>query len=156
MKTNEENKQLQFDVVKEIENYNHRATLLIVDRDGENFFIECPDCHSTDLNSMRLISCKKCHTHFTLYFEDGFKDQDVFTDGYPVSDREKVKIIALKGKNDYFKHILYPKYDNDGDLKKLKDKYPEMRIITIYRDLHNGKDAHQHQKYKKYALIPLN
>lgn len=49
--------------------------------------------------------------------------------------------------------ILYGR--NEHRLSELKEKYPNMKVVTLTRDLRGGHDAHGHGKYKKYALIPL-
>ena len=39
----------------------------------------------------------------------------------------------------------------------MKEKYPDMKITTLYRDLQkDGKDGHGHKRYRKYVLIPLD
>ena len=146
---------IQKDIVTEIENYGHHQEILAVDRDGDLFYIECPNCHSTDLNTKSLIACRKCHTFFNIYFEDGFHKYTVFTDFGEINGYDnKIKLIQLKPK-DYFKFKLHGK--NENKLSKLKEKYPDMKVITLYRDLgDDGMDAHRHEKYRKYAIIPLD
>ena len=61
----------KLDNITELEGYGYLQTLWIVNRDGDRYYIECPDCHTTNLNNIRLFGCKSCHTRFTIYGEDG-------------------------------------------------------------------------------------
>jgi nitrate/TMAO reductase-like tetraheme cytochrome c subunit len=131
--------------------------LTIINRDGDNFFVECPNCHSTDLNGQRILSCRSCHTHFQPYYEDGCTTFNVETDHGTISANDVISVIGLKGKDDYFKKILHGRNDYEEKLNKLKEKYPNLKVIRIYRDLQkNGKDSHGHERYRRFALIPLD
>ena len=151
----QEQSKVEVDVVSEIESYGQHQSILTVNRDGDKFYIECPECHSTDLNSKRIISCRSCHTHFSVYLEDGFRSISVLTSfGTIGSYKEAIKLMELKP-GDYFKVNLLGR--NESRLNKIKEKYPDMKVIKLYRDLQkNGKDAHDHAKYKRYAIIPLD
>jgi len=154
---NEESTKQDLDIIKEIEGYGQHQDISVVNRDGDLYYIECPECHSTDLTARRLLTCRDCHTTFNLYFEDGYQRFSVITnfgrvDGY----NGKMKLMELKP-NAYFKTQLLGRNDKATALNEIKKKYPDMKIITLYRDLSkNGKDAHDHAKYKRYALIPLD
>ncbi len=150
---NEEKTIKQFSIKKVLEGYGHHTSIHYVSRDGDKHFIECPECHSTELNVIKIMRCKCCHTSFSLNFEDGFYNQSVITDMGSVSSQEEVKLIALDKDKDYFKHIVHPKFQ-DVDFKK---HFPNSEVLILRRDLQtNGKDAHDHAKYKRYAIIPLD
>ena len=152
-----ENVSSERDVVKEIENYGNTRKLAVINRDGDKYYAECPSCHSTDLNGQRLLSCKSCHTHFQAYYEDGFHFMNVDTDHGSISSSSgEVKVIELEP-DAYFKKILHGRNDYPEHIDKLRVKYPDMKILKIARDLgKDGKDAHGHAKYKRFALIPLD
>ena len=143
-------------IVEEIEGYGNRQDLVVIDRDGDKYFAECPSCHSTDLNGQRLLSCRTCHTHFQPYYEDGVSFYRVDTEHGSISNNEEIKLIELKP-DAYFKKILYGRNDYPERLEELKEKYPNLKVLKIARDLQkDGKDAHGHHNYKRYALIPLD
>jgi len=147
----------EIDVVKEIEGYGQHQHIFTVNRDGDLYYIECPECHSTALTSKRLLGCKSCHTRFSLYFEDGFRSLSVITNSGTVSGSNgKIKLLELKPKA-YFKSQLLGRNDNPKAMSDLKKKYPDLKVIILNKDLQkDGKDAHGHQQYKRYALIPLD
>ena len=142
-------------LVEEIEKYGNQQNLICANRDGDLYFIECPKCHSTDLNTQRLIGCRYCHTRFSLYFEDGMRifhlDNEM---GTASPSNGRIKIIELK-KDDYFSKILLPR--NEKRLNELKEKYPDFKVIILNKDLRkDGKDAHGHHKYESFALVPID
>jgi hypothetical protein len=138
---------------EEIDRYGQHQNIITANRDGDLFYIECPECHSTDLNSNRLICCRNCHTFFSLYFEDGFKVFWTETNNGTIHGYDnKIKLIQLK-KNDVFLKYLMPR--NEHRIEELKKDYPDLKVITLMRDFKDGTDGHKHEKYKKYALIPL-
>ena len=142
------------DIIEEIESYGQHQDIITANRDGDLFYVECPECHSTDLNAKRIIACRKCHTFFSVYFEDGFYRHSVLTEFGSINGYDnKITLLKLKP-NDYFKTVLLPR--NRKTLSRIKEKYPDLEVIVFYRDLHDGKDAHGHQKYRRYALVPLD
>ena len=153
-----EQEQKQHDVVAEIEGYGNQESIVAINRDGDLFFVECPVCHSTDIQSRRILACRSCHEHFMPYYEDGCQTINVDNEFGSVrpNSEGKVCLIELK-KNDYFKKVLLGRNDKPEVLAKIKAKYPEMRVLRLPADLQkNGKDAHGHKSYKRYALIPLD
>jgi len=149
-----ERSQHDVDVIKEIEDYNIPHKIHTVNRDGDKFFITCPECDNMDLTSLTVLGCKRCHTQFTLYFEDGYDtiDFDSASIGNPSYFDNKLKLIELDGKK---RKVLYGR--NNQKIDDIKSKYPNAKIVTLCKDLQkDGKDAHGHGKYKRYALIPLN
>lgn len=137
----------------ELEGYKKEHTLLAADRDGDLYFIECPECHSLDIHTIRLFACRCCHTFFKVYTEDGLRVLTVENDfGSIGSYGNELKLLKLSPEADTHK-ILFGR--NEHRLSELKEKYPKMKVVTLERDLHGGHDAHGHEKYKKYALIPL-
>lgn len=144
------------DIASELESYGQLQDLIIIDRDGDKFYVECPSCHSTELNTMRIVSCKHCHSHFVPYYEDGCSTLKIFTDMGSLGNYDELAVISLE-KDSYFKHILHGRNDKKSCIDKLKEKYPFMKIMRIRKDLgKDGKDAHGHSKYKRFALIPLD
>jgi hypothetical protein len=144
------------DIVAEVKGYRQTQYVHAVNRDGDMHFIECPECHTTNVNSLRLFGCKKCHTRFSLYGEDGFQTYCVESESGTVNPFDKkITLLRLKS-NDWFLKNHLPR--NDGTLDDLKKEFPDMKVIKLYQDLDriSGKDAHGHEKYKRYALIPLN
>lgn len=145
----------QPNIIDELESYGNLQTLWHVNRDGDKHFVECPDCHTTDLNAVRLFGCKKCHTRFTVYAEDGIDSIRVYTQLSAIrSGGEPIKIVG-KEKSTYFQQILYPR--NYNKIEKIKQKWPEANIQIFVPDLRkNGMDAHSHEFYKRFVLLPLN
>lgn len=144
-------------IVEEVEDYSHGERLMIVNRDGDEYYIECPECHSSSLNAQHIFGCKKCFTRFQLYLEDGFSQEMVETEFNGISSglNGEIKVIELKP-DAYFKKILYGRNDYPETIDELREKYPDLKIKTYKRDLRDGNDAHGHGKYKRYALIPLD
>lgn len=143
-------------IVDEVKGYSQTQTVHVVNRDGDLYFIECPECHTTDINAQRIFGCRKCHVRFCVYAEDGISSFCVQTESGTVTPFDKkIKILQLK-KGDYFHKNHLPR--NDGQMSTLKAAFPEMKVITLYRDFQkeSGKDAHGHERYRRYALIPLN
>jgi hypothetical protein len=66
-------------LAEELESYKNRQKIHAADRDGDLYVIECPDCGSTDLNVARFFGCKKCHTRFSVYTEDGLREFELET-----------------------------------------------------------------------------
>ncbi|KKN07042.1 hypothetical protein LCGC14_1071210 [marine sediment metagenome] len=116
-------------------------------RDGDLHYIECPECSCVDLKPKRIMMCKDCGQHFSLYFEDGFKSFDVKKFWHTFDKEKQVKIIHLQS-NDMEWHVPYPRHDIDS--------MEPAEIKILYKDLKNGKDGHGHQRYRKFALIPLD
>jgi len=144
-------------IIEEIESYSHAQTLLAINRDGDKYYVECPSCNSTSLNKNTLLSCKTCHTHFQPYYEDGLISYNVDTESNGINgSMGEIKILEVKP-DAYFKQILLGRNDYPEHLEKLREKYPDMKVIKLSKDLQpDGKDAHGHEKYKRYALIPLD
>lgn len=143
-------------LVEEIEGYGQHQDILTANRDGDLFYIECPTCHSTDLNTKRIVSCRDCHTHFSLYFEDGLKSFPTITQSgaiAPMHGGVEIKLLKLKP-GDYFLTNVLGR--NAAHIDELKTKYPDLKVVKLKRDLHNGTDAHNHQQYKRFVLIPLD
>ena len=143
-------------IAEELEGYGQQQKLIVVDRDGDRFYVECPSCHSTDLNTRRLLSCRSCHTHFQPYYEDGCDTFYVDTDSGTINGYgNEISIVELH-KGAYFKKILHGRNNNQETLDELRKVYPDMKIIRLGRDLRDGKDCHGHSEYKRFALIPLD
>jgi hypothetical protein len=115
-------------------------------RDGDLYYIECPECSCVDLKAKRIMMCRSCGQHFSLYFEDGSRNFDVRQFGSTFSDKE-VKIILLEEKDKEW-HVPFPRHNIES--------MEPVKIKTLYRDLNDGKDGHGHERYRKFALIPLD
>lgn len=150
----EESSRKERTIVEELESYGRTQDLHIVNRDGDQFYIECPECHGTELTTSRTFGCKNCHTQFTLYLEDGYKSLRVLSEIGSVGSYDDVKLINLRG-NDYFNHELYGRNDHPHTIEEIKKTYPDAKVIRIGKDLHDGKDAHGHAEYKKFVIIPV-
>ncbi len=143
-------------LIDEIEGYGQHQSIYAANRDGDLFYIECPSCHSTDLNTKRIMSCRKCHTHFSLYLEDGFQTFPAITQSgsiNPLHGGNEIKLAKLKP-GDYFLTNILGR--NVTRIDELKAKYPDLKIVKLGRDLSNGTDAHGHAEYKRFVLIPLD
>ena len=128
----------------------------MVNRDGDKYYIECPKCHGLELASRRMFSCKGCFTHFELYLEDGYVRKSVDVESGSLNAySDEISYIELEP-DDYFAKVLYGRNDHEKPLKELMEKYPDMKICRIKKDLRNGKDAHGHEKYERFAIIPLD
>ena len=101
------------DIIEELKSYGNLQDLWYVNRDGDKFFIECPECHTTDLNAIRLFGCKSCHTRFHVYGEDGISSTCLYTQMSAARryGKDPITVVSLQ-KNDYFKHILYGRNSN--------------------------------------------
>jgi hypothetical protein len=141
-------------LIDEVEGYKQEHTLQVVNRDGDLYYVECPECHGVDLHTIELFACRSCHTFFKAYTEDGLITFTVENEGGGLGTYgKKVKLLKLLFSHDTYK-ILHGR--NEHRLSELESKYPELQVITLERDLNKiGCDAHGHSKYKKYALIPL-
>ena len=115
-------------IVEEIDGYSESQELMTVNRDGDKFYIECPECHSTDLDKQRIFGCKDCHTRFTVYLEDGFDSIDVDTDFGSLGSYEGIKVVALKGDDSGFGDykVLHGRNQRDGVLEEIRKKYPKI------------------------------
>ena len=143
------------DINEELESYQNDQDLFVVNREGDKYYIECPECHSTNIQSRRFFSCCKCHTHFQAYLEDGFSIHRVLMQGGSINTNEEIKLVYLKP-SDYFCHIIYGRNDRPEIIDKIKAKHPEAKIVKIARDLRRGKDAHGHSRYNRFVMIPLS
>lgn len=142
-------------IVHELENYHYRQTLVTVNRDGDRYYVECPQCHSTDLNTQRITSCRRCHTHFTFHSEDGVANIKVQADFSSISAGGEVTLLQLGGSKDYFYRELLPR--NSKCIDDLRQTYPNLKVTRLHRDLQeDGKDAHSHAPYKRFVLVPLD
>lgn len=143
-------------LVEELENYRNEHVITAANRDGDLFYVECPECGSLDLNIRRFVACRNCHTFFSLYFEDGMKRIDVENDFSSISAHgENLKLISLDSQ-DHVKKILYGR--NKNRLGELKEKYPDAKVMTLYRDFNpkTKMDGHNHHQYRRFAIIPLD
>jgi len=140
-------------LAQELEGYHSVQTLITVNRDGDWFYVECPRCHGTDLHRDWYVACRNCHTFFDLNPEDGLKTIQVANQYGHVSAYEDIKLVKLDPNDDQYK-IIYGR--NKDRLQELKEKYPNLEIRIMERDLRNGKDAHGHSQYHRYAVIPLD
>ena len=116
-------------------------------RDGDLFYIECPDCHCVDLKAKRMMMCRECGQHFSLYFEDGHKSFDIKKLGKTFSGDKEFDIIKLDS-NDWHWYVPYPRHNVES--------MQPAEIKILRRDLNGGEDAHGHERYRRYALIPLD
>ena len=148
---NECNGKERLSISKELEGYKNNTSLHVVNRDGDLFYIECPNCHNTELISRRFFGCKHCMENFSVYCEDGLKYYSINSDFGSLSSGDTIKLIRLK-RNDYFCVPLYGR--NEKRIEELKKEYPDMEIINLYRDLQNdNKDAHSHCEYKRFTIF---
>jgi len=151
--SDENNTQKRVSIIKEVEGYKNNTDLYAVNRDGDLFYIECPNCHNVELIKRTFFGCKHCMENFSVYCEDGLRHYPVNSDFGSLSSRDTIKLIQLKD-NDYFYIPLYGR--NEKRVNGLKGKYPNMKIINLDRDLQNdNRDAHGHCKYKRFAIIRL-
>lgn len=149
-----EGEQRERDLLEELKGYGHESTLWVVNRGGDLYFIECPACHSIEVDKEVLFGCRCCKGYFDVNPEDGFRAIRVLTDLGPVrSYDKKIKLIGLK-QDPYAHQQVYGR--NERKLKELLERCPEAKILIINRDLHAGRDAHGHSRYNRYALIPLD
>ncbi len=122
--------------------------LKCANRDGDLYYINCPDCDCTDLQKISLYMCRTCGTHFDLYHEDGRKE--ILLRDYPYQTERRMLIGTFDKEGDYFEEWfkITPRIESYN--------LPFLRTKTLYKDLQkDGKDGHGHHKYKRYALIPL-
>lgn len=128
----------------------HR-TVYAVDRDGDLFLVECPQCHDTqsiifnwdyerqstyvDSVPAKVFQCSMCSIGFRVYLEDGLRRIVDHRDGVPplpskvVWDDNRTIHLGISGDAPWW-----------------------WRRREIERDLHDGKDAHGH---KPYELVPV-
>ena len=142
-------------LAEELSGYKHTVTLHMADRDGDRYYVECPECHSMrDIRAKRIMACGSCFTHFNLYFEDGHRRIDLTTQDPWISGGDEIKVLWTKGKREGTPYILYGRNNHKNRLDKLRETYPDMYIETIERDLHGGMDAHGHERYTTYDVKP--
>jgi hypothetical protein len=130
------------------EKSQHITKMHCANRDGDLYYINCPDCKCTDLKERTVLMCKNCGTHFNLYFEDGHKE--LLVRDYSEQTDKRLVIGTFDDDGDYFQewYIITPKIESYN--------LPFKKKKALYKDLQdNGKDGHGHHKYKRYALIPL-
>ena len=113
------------------------TTKYAINRDGDLFLVECPECHRQHVwyeKGKKGFECYKCRIIFSVYREDGV-----------------VKLVDFrKGDIQYFPRTAYREFYPDhlyvlgieGDAPWWWGKK------AIYRDLHDGMDAHRHRAYK--------
>lgn len=113
------------------------TTKYAINRDGDLFLVECPECHSQYVwfvEGSKVFECYKCRIRFSVYREDGV-----------------VRLVDFrKGNIQYFPRTAYRDFYPDhfytlgieGDAPWWWGKK------AVYRDLHDGMDAHRHQPYK--------
>lgn len=153
MEDNKETEQCkpQQTIKEELGSYDEKHSLFVANRDGDLYYVECPECSGTDLTQFRLLGCKRCHTRFSVYFEDGFKSFEVQADGN-ISSYDKLKLVQPDPQDSsYF--IWHGR--NADRIEELKSHYPMAKVITLLKDYKNGKDGHGHEEYSKYVLIPI-
>jgi hypothetical protein len=126
-------------------------TVYAVDRDGDLFLVECPKGHHTQhvffnwnyeekkacTNSVppKTFECLSCGIGFRVYLEDGLRRIRDHRDGTP-----PLPSMVVWDDN----HELH--------LGISKDAPWWWKRREIYRDLHDGKDAHGH---KPYEIFPI-
>lgn len=145
------------EIIEELESYGNLQHFWYANRDGDKYFIECPECHQTNLNAIRLFGCTSCHTRFTVYPEDGISMTCLYTEMHSVRrcGKEPITVVSLNKKDAYFRQILYGR--NSGKKEEIIEKCPGSEIKEFKPDLQkNGKDAHGHEPYKRYILIPID
>jgi len=113
------------------------TTKWVINRDGDFFLVECPQCNSQHVSFLKkrfVFECYKCRIIFSVYREDGvvkiidYRDGDIkdfprtsYRDIHPASIRR----LGIEGDAPWW-----------------------WQSKAVYRDLHNGMDAHGHQPYK--------
>ncbi len=108
-----------------------------INRDGDFFLVECPKCHTQHvsyLKSRKLFECYKCKIIFSVYREDGV---------VKIIDHRKGNIKDFP-RTSY--RDIYP--DSFHRLGIEGDAPWWWRKKAVYRDLHDGMDAHRHKPYK--------
>lgn len=136
---------------QELDSYGNSQTLHTVNRDGDHHFIECPECHSTDLKKRTLFACRDCMTHFSVHEEDGLSRFPLFTEMGSLKADKEITVVMMDG-DDFFWYPIYGR--NSGRIDELKEFNPQFR--KIIKDLRKGSDAHGHSRYKRFAIIPLD
>ena len=128
---------------------DEQQNIFCANRDGDLYYIECPECHSTDLKRPHMFMCRDCGTFFYLYTEDGIKNYWWVRVNHTIRNQDKEIIIMTDERGRHYS----PFERQQEQLKKeLGDSLKRTEII--YRDLReNGKDAHRHQKYQKFLVI---
>lgn len=127
---------------------DERQDIFCANRDGDLYYIECPECHSTDINRPHMFMCRDCGTFFDLYKEDGIKSYFGVKVNWTIKDYEKMTIITDD------RGIYYSPFERQQAQLKKELGASFKREETICRDLRkNGKDAHGHQKYQKFLVI---
>jgi len=145
-------------IADELGRYGQSQEMSVVNRDGDRYYVECPGCGSTDLKPRRFLACRDCQTCFFVYTEDGLTTYDVLAESKGVRGYgETIRLVKLETNNDFYK-VWLPR--NIGRFKELQERYPDARVVTLSRDLEkkDGKamDAHGHEIYRRFVMIPLD
>jgi hypothetical protein len=117
------------------------SNVWLINRDGDYFVPECPTCHTTHLCFVKeksYFECYMCSQFVSIYLEDGI-------------------ILALDHRRG---NIPLPTYvvidDNNKWHIGIEEEAPSWwQRREIYRDLHNGKDAHGHHYYLTGGITTL-
>lgn len=112
-----------------------------INRDGDLFLTECPKCHSQNVSlneKTKHFYCRKCDVIFEVYKEDG-----------------AVRIMDhRKGDVDFPAVAVWDKPCKVYRLGIRQDAPWWWESRAVLQDLHNGKDAHGHEKYKVVGSQP--
>ena len=112
-------------------------TKYAINRDGDLFLVECPQCHRQCIQFVekkKIFECYKCRIRFSVYREDGI-----------------VRLVDFrKGNIQHFPRTAYRDIDSEKFYRLgIENDAPWWwRKKAIYQDLHNGMDAHGHKPYK--------
>lgn len=131
------------------EESQHVTNVHCANRDGDLYYISCPSCDCIDLKAKRIMMCKSCGQHFSLYFEDGHKE--LLLRDYSSLNDKRIEIGSFEPDSDYFQEWFHICPKIEDVVSKFKHKK------TLFRDLQkDGFDGHSHHKYKRYALVPID
>lgn len=109
-----------------------------ISRDGDYHLPECPNCHTMQLwfdEETRKYICSKCQAEIMVYLEDGV-----------------VRVEDHRDENPEFPTLMVQDDAGQWHMGITNDAPWWWRRRRVYRDLHHGKDAHQHQYY---VMTPL-
>ena len=113
-----------------------------INRDGDFYLVECPECHSQDIWCDRetwLFHCKYMHGRaFRVYTEDGVVKMLDHRDG----DIPHFPTMAAHDPGANVWRLGLRKEDHPWWWTRRK----------VYRDLHGGKDAHGHRAYEPVEI----
>lgn len=116
------------------EKKTYSRTVYAINRDGDMYLVECPQCHNTQhlwKEQKKPFECNRCQIAFSVYTEDGvvrLKDHRAGNIPLPA--------VAVR--------------DDQGTwhLGIAKDAPWWWTRRTVERDLHEGKDGHGHYPYE--------